>query len=104
MAQHGRAEQSQADTSEGSREAQAHTSYVYKILNAVKYIMQHELIDEPKCKCGQTCVSYTYMTPNYDDGGSIDSFSPETIYLDQCADCNYNYEQYAATDDDELPF
>jgi hypothetical protein len=49
--------------------------------------MQQDLIDIPTCKCGQPCASHFYMTPNYDGDCSIDSFSPEIIYLDQCAEC-----------------
>jgi hypothetical protein len=52
------------------------------------------------------------MTPNYDDGGSIDSFSPETIYLDECGECIYDMqiteESFRSTPTDptidELPF
>jgi hypothetical protein len=76
--------------------------------------MQQELIDIPTCTCGQPCTSYTYMTPNYDDGGSIDSFSPETIYLDECAQCVWDMQisdhdllnRNTSNDltDDELPF
>jgi hypothetical protein len=54
------------------------------------------------------------MTPNYDDGGSIDSFSPETIYLDECGDCIYDmqisegdiHNRDTSNDltEDELPF
>lgn len=55
---------------------------------------------EPKCKCGQPCMSYESMTPNYDDGGSIDSFSPETVHLDQCKSC-YGHDVEPT---DELPF
>lgn len=59
-------------------------------------------MDNPKCKCGQPCASYEYMTPNYDDGGSVDSFSPETIYLDECIICVHEHD--ARNADDDLPF
>ena len=58
-------------------------------------------MNNPKCKCGKPVASYESMTPNYDDGGSIDSFSPETVYLDQCNNC-YGHDVEEVTD--ELPF
>ncbi len=41
----------------------------------------------PKCKCGKPVLAYTYMEPSYDDGGSVDAFSPEILFLEECADC-----------------
>ena len=66
----------------------------------------------PECKCGNLVEAHEYMRPSYDDGGSVDSFSPEIEYLDECGDCMYyqdtNPEDFrdASTDPikDELPF